>query len=197
MQAEMMSIMLEKVKYKVLSSCRIFPVIACLMPLLASAQASNGNLTQCATITDDKARLACYDNLTERTNINSNDSEPATARVMQGNQRLGADIARLRNDRQSARVLPAPAAEIGKQLSTIEDRAAVDQEFTDRIKSLANGPSGWIITLDKGQVWRQMISKRYDLRAGQSVRIYPTAWGHDYRLSDVENSGFIQVERIR
>ena len=189
--------MLEKVKYKVLSSCRIFPVVACLMLLLASAQAGNGNLPQCAAITDDIARLACYDNLAGRTNINPNNSELATARVVQGNQWLGAEIARLRNDRQSARVLPAPAAEIDRQSSTTEDRAAGDQEFIDRIKSLANGPSGWIITLDKGQVWRQMIGKRYDLRNGQEVRIYPSAWGKAYRLSAEDNSGFIQVERIR
>jgi hypothetical protein len=58
-------------------------------------------------------------------------------------------------------------------------------------------PNSYIITLDNGQVWRQMRPKWYPLRVGHEVRIYPTGWGTSYRLSAIGISGFIQVERAR
>lgn len=71
------------------------------------------------------------------------------------------------------------------------------EELIGRIASLQKGQNGWIITLEHGQVWRQMLSKRFQLREGQEVRIYPTMWGKSYRLALVDGAGFIQVERIR
>ena len=71
-----------------------------------------------------------------------------------------------------------------------------EEELIGRIAELQRGQNGWIVTLEHGQVWRQMNTKRYALREGQEVRIYPTRWGDSYRLSVVDGAGFIQVERI-
>jgi hypothetical protein len=58
-------------------------------------------------------------------------------------------------------------------------------------------PDRYLITLENGQVWRQMLPKKYGLEVGQEVSIYSTRWGKSYRLT-VENLGsFVQVERIR
>jgi hypothetical protein len=54
-----------------------------------------------------------------------------------------------------------------------------------------------MITLDNGQVWRQMQPKRYPLQPGYDVRIYSSRWGNSYRLSSPILNGFIQVERVR
>lgn len=58
-------------------------------------------------------------------------------------------------------------------------------------------PNQYLITLENGQMWRQMRPARYPLRAGHAVRIYPTGWGSSYRLTAEELNGYIQVERIR
>ena len=54
-----------------------------------------------------------------------------------------------------------------------------------------------LITLDNGQVWEQINSKRFALEKGDEVRIYPTRWGSSYRLASLSHKGYIQVKRLR
>jgi hypothetical protein len=58
-------------------------------------------------------------------------------------------------------------------------------------------PDVWTITLDNGQVWRQMYVRRFNLREGDAIRIYSTGWGQQYRLEAERFNGYIQVERVR
>ncbi|MES2623663.1 MAG: hypothetical protein V4628_00155 [Pseudomonadota bacterium] len=58
-------------------------------------------------------------------------------------------------------------------------------------------PDIWTITLDNGQVWRQNIARRFNLRADDVIQIYNTRWGKQYRLEAERFNGYIQVERIR
>jgi hypothetical protein len=58
-------------------------------------------------------------------------------------------------------------------------------------------PGRYLITLENGQVWRQMVAERYRLRVGHKIRIYPSRWGKSFRLSAEDLKGFIQVERVR
>ena len=55
----------------------------------------------------------------------------------------------------------------------------------------------FLITLENGQAWEQINSKRFALAEGDEVRIYSTFWGSSYRLSSRSHKGFIQVKRIR
>jgi hypothetical protein len=55
----------------------------------------------------------------------------------------------------------------------------------------------FIITLENGQAWEQMETKRFVLAEGDEVRIYPTRWGGSYRLSSQSHRGYIQVQRLR
>ena len=81
------------------------------------------------------------------------------------------------------------------------DRAAADaasKEIVSRVKELREVlPNAWQITLENGQVWRQTVSKHYELRPGAQVRIYTTRWGSASRLSAEVINGYIQVERVR
>lgn len=52
------------------------------------------------------------------------------------------------------------------------------------------------ITLLSGQVWQQMIARRFLLRKGEEVAIQPNPWGESFRLSVAGRNGFIQVKRI-
>jgi hypothetical protein len=76
--------------------------------------------------------------------------------------------------------------------------AASANDFTSRVQELHEVlPNAWQITLENGQVWRQTVSKHYELRPGAQVRIYGTRWGSASRLSADTINGYIQVERVR
>jgi hypothetical protein len=71
-------------------------------------------------------------------------------------------------------------------------------EIVSRVQSLRETvPNSYIITLENGQVWRQMRPQSYPLRPGQDVRIYGTRWGTASRLTADELKSFIQVERVQ
>jgi len=69
-------------------------------------------------------------------------------------------------------------------------------ELIARVDSVRQlGPNLLVITLENGQVWQQMNSKRFALAEGDEVRIYTTRWGNSYRLSSQTHNGYIQVQR--
>lgn len=71
------------------------------------------------------------------------------------------------------------------------------QELRSSITALEETvPNSHIITLENGQIWRQMRPERYRIQVGQDVRIYPSPFGSSFRLSADELRGFIQVERV-
>ena len=95
-----------------------------------------------------------------------------------------------------------PASSAGlERYGRPEPRVVTDEDgdeiLYDRIEALQKIPAGWLITLESGQVWRQMNSKRYRLREGQEVKIKPARWGNSYRLSVSQLGSFIQVERVK
>lgn len=83
----------------------------------------------------------------------------------------------------------------GRQEADEDDES---REYVGTIASLRERlPNQYLITLENGQVWRQVYPEHYRLQPGHRVRIYPTRWGTSYRLTVEELHGFIQVERVR
>lgn len=78
-----------------------------------------------------------------------------------------------------------------------ENRRQTEELFATVASVRETVPNSYVITLDNGQVWRQMRPRFYPLQPGNRVRIYSTNWGSSYRMSAEELKGFIQVERIR
>ncbi len=81
--------------------------------------------------------------------------------------------------------------------SKVIENAEGQEELIDVVTELTQAkPNMWLIRLASGQVWRQTHSRRYNLRKGDEVRIYPTQWGENYRLETERLSGFIQMLRV-
>ena len=88
--------------------------------------------------------------------------------------------------------------QFGRETTRVVVNEDGQDELIDVISELEEvGPNVWEVTLASGQVWRQMHPRRYNLRAGQTVRIYPTGWGENFRLETERLAGFIQVARIK
>ena len=96
---------------------------------------------------------------------------------------------------------PAGRAESPAELPIAAERRReprASQEFAATIVDLRESiPDNYLITLENGQVRRQMRPKRYPLQPGYEVRIYSSRWGNSYRLSSPILNGFVQVERVR
>ncbi|MDG1851666.1 MAG: hypothetical protein P8J44_06080 [Gammaproteobacteria bacterium] len=81
--------------------------------------------------------------------------------------------------------------------SKVIENAEGQEELIDVVTELTMAkPNTWLIRLASGQVWRQTHTRRYNLRKGDEVRIYPTQWGENYRLETERLSGFIQMVRV-
>jgi hypothetical protein len=81
--------------------------------------------------------------------------------------------------------------------SKVIENAEGQEELIDVVTELTMAkPNMWLIRLASGQIWRQTHTRRYNLRKGDEVRIYPTQWGENYRLETERLSGFIQMVRV-
>lgn len=146
-----------------------------LMAEAASAQSDptvDVDVADCVTIESPAERFRCYESRVD-----------AALREQGGEQALP----------------PAPAETFGLRPPPPADEKERDaEELLGTIAALRQTvPNSYLITLENGQVWRQMRPQRYPLQIGHEVRIYPTRWGNSYRMTAVELNGFIQVERIQ
>ena len=91
----------------------------------------------------------------------------------------------------------ADASDFGLRRQTRERRREREELFGTVASVRETVPNSYIVTLENGQVWRQVRPKFYPLRPGHQVRIYATNWGDSYRMSAEDLNGFIQVERVR
>lgn len=129
---------------------------------------------ECVAIEDSLERFACYERLVDKAEAEANETTRPTVNQAASDADFG---------------LPAPDEE--RQRESPPDIRSVVTAIDD------SRPSLLTVTLENGQIWRQMQSQRYNLRVGHHVRVYGTRWGDSYRLSADELYGFIQVERVK
>ena len=179
-----------------------------LVPLSSQAVAQAATLDDCQAIPDRLARYACYDNW-DAASGTVRQTAPRQVPVPRQSEDAASEFGRasVRNDDASQADAPATAAEGGAQTTMSnfgrsESTARIVEggagsELIDTVADIEQlGPSLLLITLEGGQQWRQMISKRYNLSVGDDIRIYPTRWGSSYRLTAEHLGSYIQVQRV-
>jgi hypothetical protein len=170
------------------------------------------DVSGCLELESEVARLACFASevdavVEERDAGNSEpprtveptgqrrdierDIEPATADEADVEESL------TRAERRAARRAEKRADEVAPidQLSTQD--VAEGEYFGTIVDIRERLPNAYVITLDNGQIWEQVEPKRFPLRPGLEVRIYPTKWGSRYRLHGLGTGGHIQVQRVK
>lgn len=102
---------------------------------------------------------------------------------------------------ESASIPPADSIEndfgLPKKVNDWKEKAQANELIGRVAKIKEFGLNRFLITLENGQVWEQMQTKRFALDEGDEVRIYSSRWGSSYRLSSLSHKGFIQVQRLR
>lgn len=186
----------------------------------AQDQAVLDAIKQCSQLADATERYACFDRATAAAGLRPGGAAPAAGAPAQSPRAPGAATTQSRIPASPPRPAepaaapaappaPAPATAEGSRPGAPFDPPAVEarrqatdnaeaNSFRDRIVDLRERePGKWLITLESGQQWYQVESKRYALGKGMDVRIYPGLFGSSWRLSADELKGFVQVQRVK
>jgi hypothetical protein len=143
----------------------------------------------CVELASPEERLACFGAQVDRVLQEQAQAPPAPSSRAAVPEPASADTA---SSVAPSQPPPGPAS---------TERAAYREapiEFVSTVVAVRETvPNSYVITLENGQVWRQMRPKWYPLRPGQTVRVHSTGWGNSYRLTAEDAGSFIQVERVR
>ena len=188
-----------------------FRLLSLLLPLLFAVhvQAQSAgvyvDIGPCMAMEVDEERYACYDLLEEQMRAAEQREVDLPVVSIERNAR-SQQTSHQANDEPE--VMETSISDFGRETVSAsrnrENTARVletddgEKELVDLVARLdGKVPNQWEITLESGQVWYQINSKRFRLREGMQVRIYPSPFGGSFRLSASNMNGFIQVRRIQ
>ena len=164
--------------------------VALSAALLASggAAAQIDSFKACAAISDGAKRLACYDSA-----LASVDAQAASKLAEQ--RRLAEVAAAKAAEEAKARKEQERLAAFGASSAAADADEAV-REISAAIADLREGASGYVFTLDNGQVWRQTEARTLPpVRVGDAVAIRKGMMG-GYRLTLERQQRTIAVKRV-
>lgn len=175
--------------------------------ITASAQADiHQSLLDCKQLTDNSARLSCYDRLAATFGSQAASAGVAVpGAVAPGTAVLGAAVPGVAAPGASApaAVVPTPAtatpsaevieADFGKTQSRPSDQV---EQLQATVKSLSrNKMRKMLITLENGHIWRQTEDDSIQLKAGDSVTIEKASFG-SFLLSKTGTNRKVRVKRV-
>lgn len=163
---------------------RSFAFLVFMVPAAASADALRDELRVCRDLPDDDARLICYDVAVDRSR-QATSARPAPAAA--GSQAAAAaEPAGASGTPAAAGAAPSLSQEalFGKTSDEVE-RTVEEATGDERIDSLnatvtklqQYAYNKVLITLDNGQVWKQIDTSNLRLRAGDAVEIERASLG--------------------
>ena len=172
----------------------IRPSNLCLMLLIglgsSLSYADESDFLACARYTNRAIRFACLDATLQKAIKQQNPT--ANSPISEENKSLPRPV-----DNRAANQERVDTFGLEQETRVVSTGEGTE-ELQDEITALNSiKPNMWDITLNGGQVWRQVLPKRFDLRPGDMVRIYPSRWGNNFRLTTSRLSGFIQVSRVK
>jgi len=191
-------------------------VMGATRPVIAE-QPLTIEVSRCVRIKSAIERLTCYDELADRAQQTKSDLEAVDLSEPESDSHSNAPVTTIEQEGVAAAVIQS--SPVKEQVPVIEQTVneagrvtegnfGLSPEKRDDEKDLVElhstisklreyVPGRYLITLENGQVWRQVVAERYRLEVGDKVRIYPSRWGKSFRLSAEGLKGFIQVERVR
>lgn len=178
-------------------------IVAALLAGGTSASAQSVDISSCASIADDHARLACYDGLAASLHKNA----PAAAQ-MAAPPSPSAAATPASPPQPVPSVASAPAsraatfgAETIRKVLTEEQKAAEVEELHAHVTAVQfSSNNRFTVTLDNGQVWRQLEADtsraRFRSSGGDTVVISKGALG-SYNLVVEGRSVLFKVRRLQ
>jgi hypothetical protein len=132
-------------------------------------------IAECISTHDPQERLACYDGVQAHASPDSSDAGPAAA------ERPAAPT----SSTQGPFALPGKPA-----------REPEPERLVARIVEVDEGPRGrTYLTLDNGQIWRELSDNRVRFESGDEVELRPGILG-SVNLRIEGTSGYVKVRRV-
>lgn len=169
--------------------------------ITASAQADiHQSLLDCKQLTDNSARLSCYDRLAATFG-----SQAASAGVAVSGAAVPGAVAP-----EAAAPASAPAAVVATPATATPSAEVIEADFgktqsrpSDQVEQLQatvkslsrNKMRKLIITLENGHTWRQTEDDSIQLKAGDSVTIEKASFG-SFLLSKTGTNRKVRVKRV-
>jgi hypothetical protein len=188
-----------------MSSVRSLVSAALVLSLAAAqapVQASSSNplaaqLKRCASLADASARLACYDALA---------GVAAPTAQAAPSPSAGGSAGKIPSSSAAAAPVAAPAAPAAPNITDFGVRNGPLQAERDPVREKtmlavvsavgSRGRGELVVTLDNGQVWKQIQPSDYPLKPGDHVEIDVAALG-SYRLWTPSTRRATKVTRIQ
>ena len=159
--------------------------------------AAEGSLFDCRQIKDSEERVLCYDKIVDALSSGSL-STPTAGGPEQAAEPLNAQAA----DAPEQAAKPDPEDLFGKgdaeKSQIVEESLAIEK--IDHIQATITGlkrsvTKKYTITLDNGQIWRQLDNQRIPLRNEDKIIIREASLG-SYLMEKQSGSGSIRVKRL-
>jgi hypothetical protein len=168
----------------------IWSIAGCLAALSAAAETP-----YCADLADPEERLTCYDHLAECVTTHSADDRLACYDSAQVPRSSTA-----RTETPAAEPAPPPARTADEAFPLPNEAREAQEEssaLVARIVKVEQGPRGYhYLTLDNGQVWRELTDGRMRFEPGDQVELSKGILGSvNLRLED--RTGYIKVRRVQ
>lgn len=166
-------------------TARSFAIFACLLPGTAAfADALQDELRVCRDLTDDDARLICYDAAVDRGG-NSGYGGPAQAPAHAADPPRGTPAAAADTAAATGTAAVLSQEDLFGKSSDDVQRTVQEATGNERIDSLSATVTKLqhysydkvLIALDNGQVWKQVDSSSLRLRVGDTVDIERASLG--------------------
>jgi hypothetical protein len=187
--------------FKVPTALSLFALIT-LLPVTAAAQ--HEAFLRCADFSEREARVQCLEAALEQ--ALRNNSSPSATTVPSASANSTTQTATVDNAPPIARQTTKAEEPKSKSFELFglfnRDNAPEPSKALEIMQATITDlkfykPDVWTITLDNGQIWRQLYSKRYGLRVNDAIKIYKPDWAEQFRLEAERFNGFIQIERLQ
>lgn len=157
--------------------------------LPAGGNMAQTGLQECAAISDDDARLACYDRHLEAASPASREKLPVFRLPGTGDSETARPPA---EDAEDSAGETARSDNFG-----LEDKGQADDGTrTFQVKAARHNQfTGWTIEFENGQIWRQVGTENYTIREGERYTIQ-RAMFNSFLLGSDRNNRKIRVTRI-
>lgn len=144
-------------------------------------------LAECRPIEDVEERLKCYDDV-----VDSRHRAESSDRVAASPPPAPAEVQEVPDAQSLFGTNDAKARQIVETTLAIEQIEQIEAIVSDVRESAAEK---LIVTLDNGQIWRQLDSKTLQLKSGEAVIIRKASLG-SFLLEKATGSRSIRVKRI-
>lgn len=171
-----------------------------LGPVAFGAEEVPASIRQCATVVEDERRLTCFDEAMKHLDLlvaagtAESTTVPATTAAV-GTAAAAGTVAAV----DAPTLTPEQKFGATGELKQKQDPRPAEptlEQLTANIKDVRQTSAGhYVVTLDNGQVWRQVTPAPMMMKAGEPVTIKPRALG-SFWMVDASGRGS-RVKRIQ